>query len=347
MPEKSFNLLRGEKLSGFGNIFAGAFKTIKEAKTPPGMGAVINKEIADHFNSVRFFIMALLICLAGLSAVYVAALTIRESIAAAPELEFVFLWLFNTSGRGLPPFTTFVGFLAPLMGIALGFDAVNGEMNRGTMSLVLAQPIYRDAFINGKFFAGLITITLMLAALFTLVGGLGLILIGVPPITEEVLRIFFYLLLTLLYVAFWLSLAIMFSIFFRQTATSALGCIGTWLFFTIFFSLLVGLLTNALLPLGADASTLEVLRHERLQSNLLRLSPTTLYYEAAGMLLIPYQRLLGPVMLEQMEGAIPGPLPLGQSLALVWPHFVGLLAATLVIFAVSYIKFMQMEIRAS
>jgi len=311
------------------------------------MWAITSKELGDHFTSLRFFIMFLLIGLASLSAVYVAALTIREAVAAAPEIDFVFLWLFNTSGKGLPPFTTFVGFLAPLMGIALGFDAVNDELNRGTMSSVLAQPVYRDAFINGKFFAGLITISLMLMALFAVVGGLGLILIGVPPVTEEVLRILFYLVLTVVYVAFWLSLAVLFSIFFRQTATSALGCIGSWLFFTIFFGLLVGLVSNALLPLGSDAVPLEVLKHQKLQTGLLRLSPTTLYYEAAGMLLAPYQRLLGPVMLEQIEGAIPGPLPLGQSLALIWPHFVGLFAATLAIFAVCYIKFMKMEIKSS
>ncbi len=313
----------------------------------PGMWTITSKELGDHFNSVRFLIMFFLIALAGLSAVYVAALTIRESVASTPDLDFVFLWLFSTSGKGLPPFTTFTGFLAPLMGIALGFDAINGELNRGTMSSVLAQPVYRDAFINGKFFAGLLTISLMLVALFAVVGGLGLMLIGVPPITEEVLRILLYLLLTVLYVAFWLSLAILFSILFRQTATSALGSIGTWLFFTIFFGLLVGLASNALVPLGADASSLEIFKQQKLQTGLLRFSPTTLYYEAAGMLLIPYQRGLGPVLSEQIEGAIPGSLPLGQSLALVWPHFVGLLAITLAIFAISYIIFMRMEIRSS
>lgn len=315
-------------------------------KSSPGMWTVTSKELADHFTSFRFLVMFLLIGITSLSAVYVAALTIREAVATTPEVDFVFLWLFNTAGRGLPPFTTFVGLLAPLLGIALAFDAVNSELNRGTLSLVLAQPVHRDAFINGKFFAGLLTISLMLAALFIMVGGLGLTLIGVPPVTQEVLRIFFYLLITLVYVAFWLSLALLFSLFFRQTATSALGCIGLWLFFTIFYGLLVGLVAGALVPLSADPAPLEVLKHQKLQTALLRFSPTTLYYEAAGILLTPYQRFLGPIILEQLEGAIPGPLPFGQSLALIWPHFFGLFAATLTIFAICYIKFMRMEIRS-
>ncbi len=45
-------------------------------------------------------------------------------------------------------------------------------------------------------------------------------------------------------------------------------------------------------------------------------------------------------------GAIPGSLPLGQSLLLIWPHLVGLIAATLLIFALGYYFFMRQEIRA-
>ena len=41
------------------------------------------------------------------------------------------------------------------MAIGLGFDAVNGEHNRRTLSRILSQPIYRDALLFGKFLAGL------------------------------------------------------------------------------------------------------------------------------------------------------------------------------------------------
>jgi hypothetical protein len=51
----------------------------------------------------------------------------------------------------------FLGFLVPLIAIALAFDAVNGESNRRTMARLLAQPIYRDALLLGKFLAGLFT----------------------------------------------------------------------------------------------------------------------------------------------------------------------------------------------
>jgi ABC-2 type transport system permease protein len=50
--------------------------------------------------------------------------------------------------------------------------------------------------------------------------------------------------------------------------------------------------------------------------------------------------------MEQMSGAIPTPLPFGQSLMIVWPQVSGLIAATMVCFALSYYLFMRREIRS-
>ena len=100
-------------------------------------------------------------------------------------------------------------------------------------------------------------------------------------------------------------------------------------------------------PVHAGSPAQEILRNQQLHLALARVSPTTLYCEAASMLLIPHHRVLGPVLMEQISGAIPGALPFGQSLVLIWPHFAGLLAMTLLAFAISYIIFIKTEIRAS
>ena len=50
------------------------------------------------------------------------------------------------------------------MAIGLGFDAVNGEHNRRTLSRILAQPIYRDALLFGKILAALVTLAISLAS---------------------------------------------------------------------------------------------------------------------------------------------------------------------------------------
>lgn len=55
-------------------------------------------------------------------------------------------------------------------------------------------------------------------------------------------------------------------------------------------------------------------------------------------------RTLGQLTMEQLHGAIPSPLPLRQSLLVAWPQLTGLIAATVVCFAVSYVSFMRKEV---
>ncbi|KYH31599.1 ABC transporter permease [Neomoorella mulderi] len=310
-----------------------------------GLKTVFQKELADNLSSTRFTILVFLVAVAGVGAFYVAAQSIRQA-AGEGDPQFVFLRLFTTSGGSLPPFITFISFLGPLLGLALGFDAINGEHNKRTLSRLLAQPIYRDDVINGKFLAGLVVLAVVILALGFLVAGLGLLLIGVPPTGEEIGRLFIYLLVTIIYVAFWLSVSLLFSLLFRQTATSALAGIAVWLFFALFAGMLAGLIADGLFPVSEDAAPARILHNATLKQDLSRLSPTTLYDEATVTLLNPGVRTLGPVLVQQLEGAIPGSLPLDQSLLLIWPHLVGLIAATMLIFALAYYFFMRQEIRA-
>jgi len=305
------------------------------ARAVPGSGlaAVVRKEFADNVSGWRMVILVLLLAVTGIGSLHTAAQTIRtvvEATSATPD--FVFLRLFTGGSTQLPPLTSFVSFLAPLLGIALGFDAICGEQNRRTLSRVLAQPIHRDAVINGKFLAGLLSIVITFTALLVGVGALGLIMLGVPPTGDEALRLVAYGVLTTIYVAFWLALAILFSVVFQQSATSALASIAVWLFFSVFWDMLVGLVA------GDDPVGLGLW--------LSRLSPGYLYTEATVTLLTPTVRTLGPVTLEQVLGALQGVLPVGQSIMLIWPQAVGLVALTAVCFAASYILFMRREIRA-
>ncbi|MEW6545594.1 MAG: ABC transporter permease subunit [Bacillota bacterium] len=309
-----------------------------------GLGVVCAKEIADHTASIRFLILFLLVGVTGLSSMYVGAQTIRQTVAEEGN-QYVFLRLFTTSGT-LPPFIAFVSFLGPLVGLAMGFDAIVGERNRGTLSRLLAQPIYRDDVINGKFLAGTAMLGWMMGSLGLLVAGLGLILTGVPPTTEEVVRVLAYLVVTVVYVAFWLALGILFSVIFRQAATSALAGIAVWLFFAVFARLLAGLIADTLFPVTQDSPVDVALRNARCHLALGRLSPTVLYEEAIVTLLNPSIRTLGPILLEQVEGAIAGFLSPGQSMLLVWPHLVSLVALTAGVFAVAYYLFIRQEIRA-
>ena len=78
-----------------------------------------------------------------------------------------------------------------------------------------------------------------------------------------------------------------------------------------------------------------------------RLSPGTLFSEALLGLLNPETRTLGFMLPQQMRGAIPNaPLPLDQSLLLIWPQVTGLIAGMIVVFAAAYVIFQREEVRA-
>jgi len=312
-----------------------------------GVMSVFRKELADHFSGRRFVILFALICVAGLSATWVAGQSIRADVSGDRESGFVFLKLFTASSGVLPPFVSFIGFLGPLIGLALGFDAINSEHARGTLSRVLSQPIYRDSVINGKFLAGIATIGLMLLSIGLLLGGMGLRMIGVPPTLEEVLRLASFLVLSMVYVAFWMSLSVLFSVVFRQTATSALAGMAVWIFATFFIPMLAGIAADSLVRVNQDSPADVLLLHENVNQMLSRLSPATLYQEATLTVLTPQIRTLGPILLEQTRGMLPNPLSWSQSLLIAWPHVVGLLALTLICFAISYVRFMRQEIRAT
>jgi ABC-2 type transport system permease protein len=306
---------------------------------------IVQKEVTDHVKSWRFIILLAIIALTCMGSMYTSLTNISNAAKAGdPETAFFFLELFTITDGTLPSFLVFISFLGPLLGISLGFDAVNSEQNRGTLSRVLSQPIHRDYLINAKFFAALIVFSVMLFALGYLVIGIGLIAIGIPPTVEEFMRINLFIVLSIIYVAFWLNLSVLFSVRFKQSATSALSGIAVWLFFTVFYPLIINLITKAIEP-SKYASAAAVYLFEKLKFVLVQIMPNELFSEATSTLLIPSVRSLGPLTMEQIHGTIPGPLPLGQSIMLVWPQVTGLVAATVLCFAISYYSFMRREIR--
>jgi len=306
---------------------------------------IVQKEISDHVRSWRFIILITIIALTCLGSMYTALTNIGNAVKPGdPEGSFLFLKLFTISDGNLPSFFVFIGFLGPLLGISLGFDAVNSEQNKGTLSRILSQPIHRDYLINAKFIAALIVISVMFFALGFLVMGIGLISIGIPPTPEEFLRIIFFILLSIVYVAFWLNLSILFSVRFRQPATSALSGIAVWLFCTVFYNMIVYLIVRAVSS-SQEAVKFRLFSSEALEVSLLRILPNQLFSEATTTLLMPSVRSLGPLTMEQVYGTIPGPLPLGQSVLLVWPQVTGLVAVTVLCFVLSYVSFMKREIR--
>jgi len=309
---------------------------------------MLRKEIADITRSWRFIVLLVLIILTFISAMYVSLTNLKAAISNESDSGklFLYLKLLTTTDGSLPAFHIFISFLGALLGIALGFDAVNAEQNNGTLIRLMAQPVYRDNLLLAKFLGALIVVTALFLSLALLMIGGGLIITGVWFEAVELFRILAFIVLTVLYVGFWLSLSILLSVRFKQATASALTAIGIWVFFTIFYGIIVNMIAKAFFPDPAFLSQAELFSWNNLLLDLVGLAPSHLYTDATTALLMPTVRSLGPLSMEQMAGAIPTPLPLRESLLIVWPQVSGLLAATAVCFALSYYWFMRREIRS-
>ncbi len=316
--------------------------------TVPPFQVIMRKEIGDHIRSWRFIIMLVLIALTFFGSLYIAGNHLTEALAKVrnPEAKFVYLKLLTTSDGSLPTFHIFLGFLGPLLGIALGFDAINAEQNNSTLIRLMAQPVYRDNVLLAKFFGALTVVSVLFLSLVLLMVGAGMLITGVPIEAGEAIRILGFVLMSILYVAFWLSLSILLSVLFRNAATSALVVIGIWLFFTVFYGIIVNLIMRSIIPDSNHLTGPAVIYYNDLMLTLMRFSPSQLYTDASTTLLMPTVRSLGPLSREQMINAIPMPLSFRNSLMIVWPQVTGLLAATMTCFAGTYYFFMRREIRS-
>jgi len=314
------------------------------------MLTICRKELADHFGSVRFLILFCLIVMVALVTTFMAATNLREALEGVAKPTEVFLLLFTTPGKFFS-LVQFIAFFGPLIGIITGFDAINRERNHRTLTKLVSQPIFRDAVINGKFLAGVITISIMLVSLVLLISGMGLFTVGVVPGWEEVGRLVVYLLISIAYVSFWLGLAILFSILFRSLATSALAAVALWIFGSFFIGFAADLFADAVARVNDPHDPEQVVANRRLSDAASLASPVVLYSQSTSTILDPYRRSRSNmVLVEPMERLsmerFQNPLPLDQSILVVGPYLALLAGLTLVCFAVSYLVFLRQEIRS-
>src|SRR5690554_9585 len=321
-----------------------ALRQVRSRTRPPdvlprGWAVVARKELADHLHSARLFVVAGLLGLSGVAAVYAVSGAVREVAPAASEAPSLFLRLFIIPVENTPfAFVNLVALIGPLLGIAFGFDAISSERNQRTLPRLLAQPIHRDDIINGKFVAGIAVIGILLTALMAIVAAVGIIRLGIVPSAEDIGRMLVYLIVTVAYIGVWLAFALLLSVVLRRAATAALSAIGAWLV----FSLLAGLLIRMLAGVFTTEGTLE---NVELRQALSWLSPAIVHEQITAALLRPELRTLGVILPEQAFRQVPGELPIGQSMLLVWPQMTALIALTVVMFAAAYVAFLRQEVR--
>ena len=316
-----------------------------------GAITVCRKELADHLGSKRYIVLfALILVLSTLSA-YQGAEYIKDNPQAG------FIAVFSGARFGFS-FTSLMVFFGPIIGLSLGFDAINKERTSGSLSMLLSQPIYRDSVINGKFLAGTAALSLLTVTTIGIMSGVAMSILGFGPTLDDASRIILFTLLTILYLAFWLALGLLYSTVTKKTSTSILMSVATWLFFSIVITIIAALVANLLVPITMPRDTSggniakilrspefrELLRRRfSIQMNIQRVSPAYLYNEAGASILgISGGRLgfIGP------GGGRPfKSLELIEGLTASWPQITAIAAGLVICFVASYVLFLRLEIR--
>ena len=321
---------------------------------------VFKKELADHLGSKRFIILFIIvIALATLSA-YQGATAIKSNLGSGSYRGYQssFTAIFSGAFGGMP-FTYFMMLFGPIIGLALGFDAICKERTSGSLSVLLSQPIVRDDVINGKFLAGFAALSLIIVSTVGIMTGLAIPIMGFGPTAAEITGTIVFTVLTILYVGFWLALSLMFSTLFKKTTTSILAVISAWMFFTFAITIIATLVSSALVPVpnvfptvvygnqtsGPSQTQMQMYRdasqlRQTLMTGISSISPANLYTQASSMIFTGLN-IGGGIYI---GGGI-SPMRPSTDLTQCWPQFTAIAVALVVCFIVAYMAFLRREIR--
>ncbi len=182
----------------------------------------------------------------GLRNRWVLAVTL---LLAALALSLGFLGSAPTGSVKVDPLTVTVVslsslsiFLVPLIAMLLSYDAIVGEIDRGTMALLLSYPIARWQVVVGKFFGHLAILTLATVLGYGLAGvALQLAYGGLDFSTW--MPFIFLIVASILLGASFLAMGYLISSVVQERATAAGIAIGVWLFLVVIYDMaLLGVL---------------------------------------------------------------------------------------------------------
>jgi len=121
-----------------------------------------------------------------------------------------------------------VRVILSFVAIALTYDAISGERARGTLRLIMSNPVPRDKFLTGKFLASLLALTIPLLLGVLIAVGVVTIYGGINLGDQDILRFSLHLALSVLYIALFVLLGLIVSIFARKSSSSLVILLLIW-----------------------------------------------------------------------------------------------------------------------
>ncbi len=183
---------------------------------------IASKEIQEGLRNRWVLATTLLLAALALSMTFLGSAPTGSSVAAS-KLDVVIVSL-----------SSLTIFLIPLIALLISHDAVVGEMERGTMLLLLSYPISRFQLVLGKFIGQLAI--LAFATLFGYgVAAVALIVTGSGVDAGSWLSLLKLIISSVLLGAVFIAIGFLASTLVRERSTAAGIAIGVWLFFVLIY----------------------------------------------------------------------------------------------------------------
>ncbi|MEM2179190.1 MAG: ABC transporter permease subunit [Nitrososphaeria archaeon] len=326
----------------------------------PSIFTVASKEFSDIVKGRRFIILVVIFLLLTIATQATLYMTF-SSIGITLPRGFL--------GSAAYSLISIMSSFAPIIGLALGFDAISGEREKGTLKIVLAQPVYRDVFFNGKFLAAVFAVSLALF-ISSVINVAGTILIlKVTPTLEEVLRIMIFMLFSILFATTYYSIAAFLSVVCKRSSQSMILSIVLWALFTFVITIIAALIAFTIIPMRIPAGVTitsgsgvgTITQVPNATGTLTFTPPEIQQYESEMMARVQIMSMISSITPNYHFGRIAeyilGAYAVGEvggtatsvtlisSLAYALPNILVLVAATILLFIISYMIFLRQEIR--
>ena len=292
--------------------------------------AIAQKELADNLWSPVFLALLVTFTLIVFTFSYRNGLT-AEHIGPQTGNSLLmdgFAGIVRTMGR-----------FSPLIGIALGFDAVIKERTSGSLNVLLTHPVFRDNIILGKILGSMTTLALVIVISTTVSAGMLLLVFGGTVSGIELERIALFTVITFLYSCIFLGIGVILSIVARDAADSLVYNVVIWLAFCVVFGAIVIAIATIITgqPLSKDNITLE------LALDLVKVSPIHHYAEiAAGRVDLSAGGVGG--VDSAIKGIFDTHFTLTQWFAEFWMNLVVLIVTPIILLIIAFIAFLRKDI---
>jgi ABC-2 type transport system permease protein len=238
-----------------------------------------------------------------------------------------------------------------ILGLVMGFDLITREKETGSLKTLLSHPVFRDEIINGKALGAFAALCLVVA--LTLIIALGILIAkGFIPSIDDLIAIIKFGLVTLAYLFTFFSIALFASTIAKNSSTSLLVAFGIFILLSAVIPILGNLVAQAVVgnppppppPPPVDEKPVKIKIDIEESPEWQEWERKMEEYQSKKRAIMGLFNVLSPTTnyIAIVSSLARNPPPFQSED--VTKNLVGFVMFPVVFFALSYIKFLRMEI---